>query len=273
MKTADTMRKICFAVLFCIGVGIFVFSCGMEVVYSISEPMVTYNNPLYSSSDPLTWYFSFKTAAESDNSDLSFNGTDVYYRIYNNYSSLNSQRNAILSVNSESNGNAAATRMIDTYKFQQLGTSTQNDKAVFFEGHNNSRVILRLKNYQNGISSTSAGYEELMKNRYTLNACVGYYANSEASGYTYESYIPYRNSAVGAKSFDFFDYDSDNTDGTRDVEPVSGDSDYEYSSTFSESDCYYVQLFAVSRAWNTNTVSPVYSLVLDLGSVPIRKGE
>ena len=40
--------------------------------------------------------------------------------------------------------------------------------------------------------------------------------------------------------------------------------------TFDE---YYVQMFAVGVALNPQTVTSSYSLVLDLGSVPIKKGE
>ncbi|MCR4821361.1 MAG: hypothetical protein K5873_00625 [Treponema sp.] len=252
--------------------GLFLLSCGLQEVFFITEPTVVNNNPLYSSSDPLTWYFSFVTAPSSSNDSLSYTGTDVYYKIYSNYSNLTSQKSSILSVNTDTNGTAAATRMIETYTYQPLGTSTSTDKAVFFEDHNSQSVILRLKNYQNGIASSSADYEELMKTRYQQNACVGY-KTSGSTEYTYEDFIPYRNSAVGTKSFDFFDYDEDNKGGARDVIPVEGDADFYYNSTFSEENCYYVQLFAIARAWNSAEVSPVYSLVLDLGSVPIRKGE
>lgn len=272
MKTRQTSiipRKLMSA-LFCVFAGFIVSSCGMDEVISIEEPTVTYNDPLYSSSDPLTWYFNFKTAPGSDADGLGYTGTDVYYKIYNNYSNLTSQRNAINSVNTSSSGSTAATRMIETYSYQPLGTSTSTNKAVFFEGHDSTTVIFRLKNYQSGISNESADSDDLLKTRYTLNACIGYKVSTD---YTYEEYVPYRNSAVGNKSFDFFDYDEDDKGGTRDVEPAEGDADYYHSASFSEENCYYVQLFAVARAWNTESVSPVYSLVLDLGSVPIRKGE
>ena len=269
MKKAGVARRKSFVLFLCAVIGFFVSSCGLEVVYSIQEPTVTHNDPLYSSSDPLTWYFSFTTAPASDVDGLSYTGTDVYYKIYNNKSSLDSQKSAILSVNTETNGNAAATRLIETYSYQQLGTSTGTDNAVFFEGHDNRRVVLRLKNYQNGIEGSSSD----MRTRYSLAACVGYYENADSTEFTYESYIPYRCSGVGARSFDFFDYDDDDKNGTRDIEPVEGDIDYYHSTTFSEESRYYVQLFAIARAWDTSSVAPVYSLVLDLGSVPIGERE
>lgn len=266
MKNAGFIRKNLISFIFCMILGIFVSSCGLEVVYIIQEPTITYNDPLCTSSDSLTWYFNFKTADSSQNEEtkeLSYSGTDIYYKIYNNSSNLLSQRNSILAVNTASNGSAAATRMIETYTYQQLGTSEKTENSVFFAGHDNEIVVLRLKN-QNGSDNSEINYSQ--------NACIGYKKNGE-SNYTYETYIPYRNSGEGTKSFDFFDCDEDNKNGNRDVEPVEGDADYYYSSTFSEENCYYVQLFSVARAWNTSTVSPVYSLVLDLGSVPIKKVE
>ena len=286
MKNAGSMQKKCFILILCIIAGIFVSSCGLEEVYSITEPTVTYNNPLYSNPDHLTWYFNFKTAPKTDDENLSYTGTDIYYKIYNNYSNLISHKSAILAVNTAANGNSAATKLIETYTYQQLGmstTTTDETKAVFCEGHDNTRCIIRLKNYQNGLGAApedteSAEYAEYIENRkmrYTQEACIGYYKNENSTEYDYEeSYIPFRNG--NSKSFDFFDYDEDDKNGNRDVEPEEGDSDYYYNSSgFSDGydNTYFVQLFAVARAWNSSAVSPVYSLVLDLGSVPIIKGK
>jgi hypothetical protein len=246
-----------------IATGFFLSSCGLEVVYFIDEPKSTFNNPLYSSDDHLTWYFSFRAAVTSSADNLHFMGTDVYYKIYNNYSNLTSHKSAILSVNTAANGYSAATRMIETYTYKPLGTSSSNEKAVFCEGYDNQKITIRLKNYQLGNGSKDAS------DCYNQNACVILGDSATLA----ENYIPYRNSELGTKSFDFFDYDEDNKGGTRDVEPKEGDSDYYYNSTFSEENCYYVQMFAVACGWDSTSVSPVYSLVLDLGSVPIRKGQ
>lgn len=257
MKNAGFMRKNLVILILCITAGIFVSSCGLETIITVNEPTVASNAPLYSSDDYLTWYSDFRTN-ENDQAD-EFLGTEIYYKIYNNYSNLNSHRSSILSVNTSSNSSAAATRMIESYGYQTLGTSVNTDGWVFVPKTGSSRsVIIRLKNYQDGTGYSSDS------DRYNFAACV-------RIGGTYQSYIPYRNG--NAKSFDFFDYDEDNKGGTRDVEPVEGDNDYYYNSTFSEENTYYVQLFAVGVAINSETVSYSYSLVLDLGSVPIRKGQ
>ena len=238
--------------------GVFL-SCGLEEVTYVSEPTVTSNSPLYGNSDFLTWYFDF-TTKESGQSD-SFVGTDIYYKIYNNYSSLVSQRNSILALNTSSLGSQAATRMIETYAFQKLGINTSppyGDYVVFVpKTSSNTRIQIRLKTYK-GSESYSAS------DMYTRRACV-FGGNYGYSG----NYVPYRNG--NTKSFDFFDDDEDNIGGNRDVEPQNGDSDYYHSSSSSESNTYYVQMFAVGVVFDSTTLANSYSLVLDLGSVPIRK--
>ena len=260
MKNAGAM-KINVLAFFSLLAGIFVSSCGMEEVLIINEPSVTYSNPLYSSSDPLTWYFNFAPASDTGDSFL---GTDIYYKIYNNHSVLSSHRSAILSVNDDSNASAAATRMIEGYSYQQLGKSVSNGEVVFVPAESGfGRVVLRLKDYMDGLGADPS--PEDRKTRYNFEACVGRLNGTE---YAYENYIPVR---YNGKSFDFFDYHE--THSGDNVEPASGDSDYYPSGSSSESDCYYVQLFAVGVAMNSETVSNSYSLVLDLGSVPIRKGQ
>lgn len=247
--------------LFFVSFLLFLSACGLEEVISIEAPTVTNNNPLYSSDDYTTWYFSFVTR-ESGQPD-SFIGTQVYYKIYNNVSKLGSDRSSITTVNYAENGTASATRMIETLSFQPLGTSVPTGNSVFVENAGSNRsVILRLKDYAN----RSAEYSGT--DRHIQDACVGIRSGTE---YVYETYIPYRNG--NSKSFDFFDEDDDDDSNERDVEPVEGDSDYYHSSSATEADTYYVQLFAVGTAWNVSTCSPVYSLVLDLGSVRIKKGE
>lgn len=251
MNNAGAKIKRISPLAFCFLAGIFVFSCGLEEVIVVSDPTTTYNDPLYSSSDPLTWYFSFKTVNDSGDSFL---GTDVYYKIYNNYNDLNSQRAAILAVNSSSNGSASANRMIETYSYQPLGKAAGSD-VVFYPSSSGERVVIRLKTYQNGSTDPDSAW-------YSFNAGVGTLTSNNDS--------PRR---INGKTFDFFNYNDTDDQLQLNVEPSSGDTDYYSNSSFSESNCYYVQMFAVGVATDPNTVARSYSLVLNLGSVPIRKGE
>lgn len=264
MKNAGIMLKNWITLTLCMIAGIFVFSCGLEEVLIVPDPTVTYNNPLYSSDDSLTWYFSFKTVSDSDKN---FIGTDVYYKIYNDYNKLISERSSILSVNTSSNSSAAATKMVETYNYQTLGSSQNSGNAVYFPNTTPQTVVIRLKTYVNADPSSEGAQDQ-----YKSHACVGVKAEGKTL-YTYKQYIPYRNG--NRKSFDFFDDNDDDKNRVRDCLPVYGDSDYccnesDKSTSFEE---YYVQMFAVGVAFNQEKVSSEYSLVLDLGSVPIKKNE
>jgi len=235
-------------------------SCGLDDIVNVKAPTVTYSNPLYSSDDYLTWYCAFAT--KEDEQPESFIGTEIYYKIYNNYSTLNSHRSSIVNLNTSSNGTAAASKMIETYKYQSLGTNPVESTTLFLPDRNqNTKVIFRLKNYTGADKN-----EDFGNNREQFLSCV-------KLGGVYQTYIPYRSG--NSKSFDFFNDANNNLEDSNgiNVEPVEGDSDYECSSTNSDSDEYYVQLFAVGVAFDESTLSNTYSLVLDLGSIPIIKGK
>ncbi len=284
---------------------VFFVSCGLDTTYSLTEPAGTNNTPSYTSSDESSNYFDF-TTADSQNislessSDGSFRylGTAIYYKIYNNYSTMLSQYNAIISVNTSSNGSAAATKMIDTYTFQQLGSKTiawtpfinRSDVAV----KSDRRVRFRLKNINSTTSSSYYSSETVAI--ISKNYGSGWYAGISESGeetyFTYDSstdewtdnsssetfsiadkypdyfIIPCRYD--NERTFDFFD-DNDDDDDEYDVEPESGDDDYYYSSTASADDTYYVLMFAVAVGRDTTDYSMSYSLVCYLGSVAIAK--
>ena len=70
--------------------------------------------------------------------------------------------------------------------------------------------------------------------------------------------------------FDFFDYND--TKSEVNIEPKSGDEDFEFSSSASDDDAYYVKLYAVSKGRDANYTNS-YSLVVDLGTVPIKRSE
>ncbi len=231
----------------------FLFSCGLDDVVTVESPTITYHDPLYSNSDYLTHYFDFLSA---DDSGDSFMGTEVYYKIYNNSSTLVTERDSINSVNTATNSSAAATRMIDTYTYQPLGTSPQNGKSIFVDSKNSVRITLRLKSYKGNENHEGSDWHNFR-------------AGIDGYTYNYTQVVPFRSG--NQKSFDFFDDDDNDVNGTRDVEPVESDPDYKHSSSASASDTYYVQLFAVGVAYDQTTLSNAYSLVLDLGSVSIKK--
>ena len=78
-------------------------------------------------------------------------------------------------------------------------------------------------------------------------------------------------SRSNGKSFDFFD--EQDTDSDENVQPLESDDDYKHNDSASASDTYYVQFFAVGVAFDSSSLSNAYSLLLDLGSVPIIKNK
>lgn len=248
MKTAGVKFKrfLIFFILPCCFYG----SCGLEEVTVVDEATVTYNYPSYSSDDYTTFYCEFLTNEE--NQLDSFKGTNIYYKIYNNTSTLVSERSSINNVNTSSNGSLSAKRMIE-YEYQELGKYPTDGESYFIpsEGRNR-RVYFRIYDCGDG--------DDLK-------------ADIKISGSSI-SRIPYRYSLD--KSFDFFDNDDSDDSDKIDVEPANGDKDYEYSSTATYSDRYFVQFFAVGVSWDTSsTNSPQrsYSLVLDLGAIPVIKNK
>lgn len=241
-------------------------SCGLEEVIVVDEPTVTYNKPLYYDNDSAYFYIDFLTNEPSEKSQPYFIGTDVYYKIYNNSTTLVSERSSITSVNTSSNTGAAATRMIDSYSYQQLGSSPLSSDSIFVPNKDkedngegkNKRVYIRL--VDNGIGDD-------------LKASIVIYEgasrNSDKILNIKKNAIPFRYS--NDKSFDFFDNDDSDSSDKVDVEPVDGDLDYKRSSTATDSEKYFIQFFAVGVAFDPNSLTRSYSPVLDLGSIPIIK--
>lgn len=285
--------RIFFTVFLAVAEALF-FSCGLEEIITVNQPSGTYHDPLYTYLNYPDWYCSFSTS-ESEQPG-SFVGTEVYYKIYNNSDSLESQRTRIENVNTPTNASAAATMMITTLAYQPLGVYPPvSGQSVFVPKSNrDSKITFRPKTYYNATGNYSGDNDE------SLRACVKYeeqlrgfvsgvqglmflYYNSSSSswsysasynesgsGYTAVDYenitflIPYRSNS---KSFDFFD--EHDTDLDENVEPEEGDDDYYHNSSSSATNTYYVQFFAVSVAFDTANLTNSYSLVRDLGSIPI----
>ena len=143
--------------------------------------------------------------------------------------------------------------MIETYHYQALGTNPEQNWTPFVEcREKNQRVRIRLKSY--GTNPT----EEL---------AAGIIIDNET-----KNVVPYRNG--NRYSFDFFNDAEDTASDTPNREPEATDDnsgDYWYTQG-TDTETYYVQLYAVAVG-RDNNYTPSYSLVLDLGTIPIKKGE
>lgn len=307
MKNTMNILKNSLLLFFCMVGCFFLFGCGLETVVVIEPPITNYGSSIYSTKDPLNWYCDFVTR-EIDNGELTgatFIGTEVYYKIYNNYSTLQSHRSAVSAVNTSSNNTAAATKVIESYTYQRLNVNPDQGNAVFvptviyddpLPEKIDRRVYFRLKNYGKKSDERLPSIQFRAAISYPYGDGEADYLGYTAMGNTTYRYtkgtdtwtdstgmipvdyndinfvVPYRTVSGGNRSFDFFDdYETKNTIN---VEPVEGDIDYQYTSSGFSSDypdTYFVQLYAVSVALDTNSCSNTYSLVLDLGTIPIAK--
>lgn len=231
---------------------LFFSGCGLDEYYVVAAPYLIYNQPTYSTSDYAEKYFDFYTydTGQTTSSDFDYLGTAVYYKIYNNYSTMTTAISAITSLNSSTTYSAAADAMIDTYGYKELSTSSGTPSPLLPNINEDTRVYIRLMNYQDG--------------DYTAKIIIGY-DGSDFSGDG--DYVPRRNQTK-KYTFDFGRVDSDTTNLS--VVPESGDTDVNYSSSFSDDDdsVWYVDVFAVAEGRDT-TYTMYYSKVLHLGSVSI----
>lgn len=238
-------------------------SCGMDVIYYIYPSTVTYNVPVITSanySDPSgnyeTSYFSFKTEEESNDYDsFEYLGTGIYYKIYNNYSKMNSDISTISTKISSTSEASAATYIVESLKYQALKCSGTNDFPIIASTGTNRKVYIRLSNYNEENSLFAA--------RILVG---GNCENGVADSTTLNLGIPYR--AVGTNlNFDFGrKYTSGQNSGNY-VYPASGDDDV-YSGTASSSGVWYVAMYAIGIG-RDESYTTQYSNALHLGAVAI----
>ena len=219
---------------------IFYFSsCGLDTFFVINAPNYIVWEPTYNNTiDEADKYFEFRTNEDQDPSVI-FLGTDVYYKIYSNPSTLDSEHSSIMNLaKGDNTSNQAADRMIASYRFQPLRAKGHTDQVVLIPNNDSNRnVKIRLVDYlpyeaaQVSISGSNQG-------------------------------IPVR-SLPNNPSFDFFSQSDE-------YKPKSDDADTSISSSSTNPDVYYVSMFAVAVGQD-NTYARLYSNVLYLGSVQISK--
>ncbi|MBO7637571.1 MAG: hypothetical protein J6S91_01215, partial [Treponema sp.] len=111
----------------------FMCTCGLDTFYYVDSPVSDGHIASYSSVDPVSNYFSCRTTEESPSenqymfgySECSFLGTEIYYKIYNNYSTMTSNQSSVESMSSNSTQtSAAASYLIDTKGYKPLKLSS-----------------------------------------------------------------------------------------------------------------------------------------------------
>lgn len=210
-------------------------SCGLPVYYSL-EPSTSYSLP---TNDPLNRFFSFTTSDEENSDQDIYQGTNIYYKIYNSSTNRDADISRISSSNLEYTDRGFNT--LRYLNYQQLGSSnpidTSND-TLFPLSSENRLIKIRL------FTEGSSDYP--------------YRAGFTIAGNFIEDAIPLRSTT--SATFDFFESG---------FLPDSIDSDVTYLST-AGTDTWYVNAYAVSVGRNTS-YQPFYSSLIHLGYITIEK--
>ncbi len=246
-------------------------SCGLEEYVYLVGP-TTLNHTSYYTTVSEERYVEFTTAETANSTKPQFQGTAVYYKIYNNHGTLSSQVSAINSLSTSTNESAAADKMIDTYGYKQLGLNENYNSPLIPNTGENKKVYIRLSNYYEDVSYQNRaiviiGSENV--NKFHADSENVYDAALNPSGYRIQG-LPRR--AGNSRTFDF-GRAKPSFEGAEFNVPPDGDDgigDYVKSGSTSENyeNCYFVALFAVGVGEDEN-FNPYRSNVLHLGSFTI----
>ena len=238
----------CFAALF-----VLFAACGIEV-YIYLEPVSTYINKPGSAVDEALNYIAFVTSDvvnEASASDY-FRGFEIYYRIYNNVTTLNSDVTAIESYSEDDDTQALAySYLISTKSYSRLTASSRlTDYPLIPSASDNRAVYIRMYNTVSG--AYTAGIKV-----YQLSSP---YSSSEDATLLADYGSPRRtiSSATGnTNKYNFLiDY------------ITSSDSDVYWSTSSTSEGTLYVQFFVMAYGYD-ESFSSIYSPPYNIGYITL----
>ena len=100
----------------------FNLSCGLDIIEYYEPPYVTINPPEPENIDSNQKYISFSTN-NSENTSISFKGTNVFYKIYNNREDARNDRDKLKSISQNDYSGTSAETLITNYKYAMLNNS------------------------------------------------------------------------------------------------------------------------------------------------------
>lgn len=219
-------------------------SCGLETYVVMEAPERVVHTPSITNKSPDANYFEFWTKENGEYpSDFKFLGTDVYYKIYSNSSTMSLETESLNSLASNSTSNVnSASRMIETYGYKSLVSTNYHDSPLIKAANSNRRVYIRLTDYFDIYAA------EITVDKAYLGG---------ASKKT----IPVRNISDNTT----FNFGKDN----KKYLPLSGDADVKYTTVDEgEEGTWYVAMYAVAVGRDA-TYANYYSNILSLGAVAI----
>lgn len=213
-------------------VSMIMFSCGIEIVIFLEPPRRTHDTSYQD--DPSARYCRFETADSWNiaNAGGYFQGTEIYYRIYERESDCQSDKASIDKYNDDRPANAAQY-LQDSKKYYRLTTSTAARRPLINSASSNIDVRFRLQDY-------GADTAQLV------------------TGGTPQG-IPYRGIEILASKRSF---DRQNI--------AAEDEDVQKTSSSDRGDFWCVNFYAVSYGYDT-AFRTLYSSLSPLGYIKINK--
>lgn len=220
---------------------VFFSACGLDTFYYLDPPIsIDFIDESESlSNDPSKKFVSFATASSNaDNADI-FQGSSVYYKIYNSPDQLFNNKKSIENINKEYTNQGM--ELLISWGYQPL-TTNKVDTVNLVSAGQTKAVTIRLAN----ATQTNPGY--------------AYPANITVDGQSIG--VPVR--SVENKTFSF-----SSTADSKSIYslPEEGQEDVSFS-TGAGTSTWYVALYAVSTGMSPS-LTPLYSQVVYLGSLAI----
>lgn len=214
-------------------------SCGLDVFTMINAPYSVVHQPAYYDAEVSSRYFEFYTNEREDNE---FDGTAVYYKIYNSSEKLQSDVSSLVTLANDSQNNYNAPyRLMEkgSFNYQPLLKEGNSSQILVDYTGNSKKVHIRLSDYKeiysSGIKVSDGSVGKPVRNT------------------SYKSTFNFG----GSSSYDRI--------------PERNDEDVKFSDN-SSNDIWYVAMFAVAIGHDID-YTPVYSNILYLGSVGIDSGD
>ena len=156
----------------------FNLSCGLDIIEYYEPPYVTINPPEPENIDSNQKYISFRTN-NSENTSISFKGTNVFYKIYNNREDARNDRDRLKSISQNDYSGTSAETLITNYKYAMLN----NSNILFPKSESGSDYDVR-------IDFTDSNKFALIINgdeQKPLRAVENYEFNFDSSYWTYDN--------------------------------------------------------------------------------------
>ena len=174
---------------------LFNLSCGLDTFEVIEAPYQTTKKPEHNDVEEIQSYenkeFEFFTNETGNYSEITFLGTEVYYKIYNNFQTMYNERSGLITASESTSTSVSATQsLISKYKKLRVSNEQKTDLLIPKSPSNSPiKVNIRLTDYD-------------------ANWCAKVLVNDNPINSDYEHSRPLRN--MDSESTFNFDRDGDN---------------------------------------------------------------